>query len=144
MFWPIPGLISCAGVTGSVGITCDARAPQREEATRTTAGSVSCASYINCPLCARTWSRHDGGPSTRWGGQRRGVFGFFCPFSLVLCSDTPTWLPEEGLISFEAFLALKFINCIVSHDCHVISVKLSHSWLVKDLAAWHDAQCVAG
>ena len=27
-FWPIPGLISCAGVTGSVGITCHARATQ--------------------------------------------------------------------------------------------------------------------
>ena len=24
-FWPIPGLISCAGVTGSVGITCQHR-----------------------------------------------------------------------------------------------------------------------
>ena len=27
-FRPIPGLISCAGVTGSVGITCHARATQ--------------------------------------------------------------------------------------------------------------------
>ena len=27
-FWPIPGLISCAGVTGSVGITRHARATQ--------------------------------------------------------------------------------------------------------------------
>jgi len=28
VFQPIPGLISCAGVTGSVGITCHARATQ--------------------------------------------------------------------------------------------------------------------